>query len=198
MKQNLALFDFDGTISKRDSMIEFLKYYCGKKKLNWAFLRHLHWLIFMYLGLIEKWRVKEKIWIYLFGHSEENDFNQKAEFFALKLLPEMLYKDAVDKIIHHQKNGDRIIVITASAANWINPWCKALKLELISTCLEVKNGLITGKIEGKNCNGSEKVYRIKQIVNLSDFKYIYAYGNSKGDREMLNLASHPYYKFFQY
>ena len=197
MKQSLALFDFDGTICKKDSMIEFLKYYCGNKKLYWAFTKHIHWLIPMYCGLIEKWRVKEKIWVYLLGNIDEKEFNKSAEFFSINILPKMLYKDAIDKIKFHQLNNDTVVVITASAANWVNPWCKTFNLELISTCLEIKNGKVTGKIDGKNCNGSEKVRRIKQIFDLSDFKYIYAYGNSKGDKEMLKLASHPFYKFFQ-
>ncbi|PTB96544.1 HAD-IB family hydrolase [Marivirga lumbricoides] len=195
--KNLVLFDFDGTISKKDSMIEFLKYYSGKTKFYLTFLGHIHWIIGMHLGIIEKWRVKQKIWVHLFRNTNEVDFNQKAEFFSLHILPHILYKDALERIKSHKAGGDRVIIITASAANWISPWCKSFNVELISTCLEVKNGIVTGKIEGKNCNGIEKVHRIKQLLSLSDFKYIYAYGNSKGDKEMLDIASHPFYKFFQ-
>jgi phosphatidylglycerophosphatase C len=63
--------------------------------------------------------------------------------------------------------------------------------------LEVKNGVVTGKIDGKNCNGKEKAKRIKQAINLNEYDSIYAYGDSAGDKQMLALATYTYYKNFK-
>ncbi len=197
MKQNLALFDFDGTISKKDSMMEFMKFLKGKNKLYLSFFINSHWLILMYLGLIERSSVKEKIWTYLFGNIKLEEFNLLAKKFSMEILPSILYQSALDQIETHKKNGDRIIIVTASAENWLKPWCDFNQLELICTQMEVKKGRLTGKIKGENCNGLEKVNRIRQIINLDEFDKIYAYGNSAGDKAMLNLATHQFYNHFK-
>ena len=67
--------------------------------------------------------------------------------------------------------------------------------DLISTELKVENGKLTGKFL-PNCNGYEKVKRIKEKYNLSEYKEIHVFGNSKGDLPMLELGTHKYYKFF--
>lgn len=197
MKQNLALFDFDGTISRKDSMIEFLKFYKGKRKVILAFVQHIHWLVLMYLGLVENWKVKEKIWVALIGNTKLESFNKSAEKFSLEVLSELIYEKALNQIKKHQNNNDRVIIISASAENWLKPWCEVHQLELISTQLEVENEVITGRLKGNNCNGNEKVNRIKQVINLNDYEEIYAYGNSSGDKEMLALATHSHYKVFK-
>ena len=62
--------------------------------------------------------------------------------------------------------------------------------------LEIKDKTITGKTFKKNCHDPEKVKRIRELYNLSDYKYIYAYGNSRGDHEMLDIADERHYKPF--
>ncbi|MDX1956231.1 MAG: haloacid dehalogenase-like hydrolase, partial [Chitinophagaceae bacterium] len=70
-------------------------------------------------------------------------------------------------------------------------------IRLISSLLSEEGQRITGKLEGKNCNGEQKVVRIKEQFNLDEYKEIFAYGDSKGDRPMLQLATHPSYKPFR-
>ena len=70
------------------------------------------------------------------------------------------------------------------------------KLKLIATKLEVKNNNITGNFKTKNCYGEEKVTRIKKELDINKYNDIYAYGDSNGDKEMLNIATHPFYKSF--
>ena len=69
--------------------------------------------------------------------------------------------------------------------------------DLISTELEVKNGELTGKFSTPNCNGIEKVKRIKEKYNLSEYDEIHVFGNSNGDLPMIELGTHKYYKFFK-
>jgi phosphoserine phosphatase len=69
--------------------------------------------------------------------------------------------------------------------------------ELISTELEVIDGRLTGKFSTLNCNGKEKVKRIKEKYNLLEYDEIHVFGNSKGDFPMLELGTHKYYKFFK-
>ena len=72
---------------------------------------------------------------------------------------------------------------------------------LSGTHLEVKDGKITGIIEGHNCYGEEKVNRIKEYMQANDIEraeyYIYAYGDSQGDKQMMEYADESFYKPFR-
>jgi HAD superfamily phosphoserine phosphatase-like hydrolase len=89
-----------------------------------------------------------------------------------------------------------IVIVSASAGNWISAWSDSLLLKLVSTSLEIKDGRMTGRIEGKNCHGQEKVRRIREKWNLDEFGEIYAYGDSEADKPMLALATKSFYKPF--
>ncbi len=120
-----------------------------------------------------------RIWV-KFWQREEIMFNEKA----------------LKKLQWHEESGDRIIVVSASAAAWIEPWTSQRKIELISTILELKEGKVTGRIRGKNCYGPEKVKRLEEILATSDYDEIYVYGDSRGDKEMLAIATNPFFRKF--
>lgn len=197
MRNKLALFDFDGTITKKDSLIEFFKFYRGRNKTVRNLLAHSHWLLAMKLGLVANARVKERLLTHFFKDEPTEIFEERARNFSLHHLPQLVRKDALAQIKKHQKEGDRVIVISASAEDWLKPWCHLNKLELLATKLEKKGGKLTGKISGNNCNGPEKAKRIMELVDLNEYKVIYAYGDSKGDKEMFEIASHSFYRKFK-
>ncbi len=87
-------------------------------------------------------------------------------------------------------------IVSASPKNWIEPWAAPLGINVLSTNLEIKNGMITGKIEGKNCNGPEKVNRIKEHINLDSYDEIIAYGDTSGDLPMFEIATSTHFKPF--
>ncbi len=197
MNKNLALFDFDGTLTRKDSLLEFIKFYHGQTSFKRGFLRHTNWLVAMKLGLATRARVKERILIHFFKGETVKKFKERATVFSLTTLPKLVRKDALAQLKKHQENGDRVVIISASAEDWLMPWCKAHGLELLATKLNKKEGQITGEISGLNCSGYEKVRRIKELIHLKEYKNIYAYGDSQGDKEMLELSTHSFYKRFQ-
>jgi HAD superfamily phosphoserine phosphatase-like hydrolase len=89
------------------------------------------------------------------------------------------------------------VVVSASVECWLGPWCDKNGLDLIGTQLEIKDNRVTGKLLSKNCYGKEKVNRIRERYDLNSFDFIYAYGDSRGDDEMLELAQEKYYKPFR-
>src|SRR5258708_3717924 len=95
------------------------------------------------------------------------------------------------------KEGFEMAVVSASAENWIRHFTQRLSLELVATKLEVKNGLITGKLEGKNCKGEQKVICIKERWNLTEYEEIYVYGDSFADKPMMALATRSFYRPFR-
>ena len=151
----------------------------------------------MKMQILSNQLVKEKVLKYFFGGISADLFQKKCTEFSEKKLPQLIRPAALD-MIHElmQKNFD-VIVVSASPNNWFEDWCKKNTILFISTKLEVIDGKITGKIQGRNCHGEEKVKRIKQSFNLSEYETIYCFGDTKGDKPMLKLATHAVYKPFR-
>ncbi len=196
MKRGLALFDFDGTITTKDTLFELIKFQKGVVAFYLGMIWLLPILVLHKLKILSAQIAKEAVLSLFFSNQDEYTFQQMCDQFISKAIPTILRKEALGKIEWHKKNGDRIIVVSASAYNWVEGWCQSMNIELIATRIERKNGLITGKLESVNCNSEEKVKRIKEYVELDDFSPIYAYGNSSGDKPMLALADFPFYKEF--
>jgi HAD superfamily hydrolase (TIGR01490 family) len=194
---NIAFFDFDGTITRDDSLLKFIRFIVGDFRFFIGLVMLSPILIAYKIKLIQNYKAKEKILSYFFKGMQEKKFKQIAKIYSLKHIDKIVRDDAIHKIKWHQSNGDEVVVVSASIECWLKPWCNKNNLKLIATKLKVENEIITGKLLSKNCYGIEKVNKIKQIYNLNNFDIIYAYGDSKGDKEMLELADKKFYKYFK-
>lgn len=199
MKQRdkcIALFDFDGTLTKKDSLFEVIKFIRGRRRFYWGMILSLPSLILYKLKIISNWEAKERLLTLFFGGIFYSEFQKECHQFALNSIPGLLRVDAMATLTELKQRNFRIVVVTASAEDWVKPWCDSQHIECIGTRLQIFDQKITGKIQGFNCSGKEKVARIKAKIELSEYKEIYSYGDSQGDTEMLALASKPYYKVF--
>jgi phosphatidylglycerophosphatase C len=194
--RGLALFDFDGTLTTKDTFIEFLKFLKGPRKFYWGILVLSPIIIFYKLSLIKNWKAKEILMKYFFGGMLEKEFQEHCTRFCAVRIGRIIKTDALMKLNFHKSNGDEIYIVSASPENWVSSYGDTISVKVIATQLEVKDKKMTGRILGKNCYGSEKTNRIHTLINLKDFSSIYAYGDSRGDREMLRLAQYPYYRRF--
>ncbi len=197
MSQTIAFFDFDGTITTKDTLLEFIKYSKGRLKFMLGFLLNSPWLIAFRLKLISNQAAKERILTWFFRNTPLADFQQTCEKFSTDILPGLLRPKALEEIETLRKKGATIVVVSASPENWIRPWAGSLEINLIATRLQVKENTLTGKITGKNCHGREKVNRIHEHYQLPDYSIVYAYGDSSGDKPMLQLAHTAFYKPFR-
>lgn len=93
--------------------------------------------------------------------------------------------------------GAEVVVVSASPENWIIDWCKQMELKCIATRLQVLDKKITGKINGTNCHGEEKVRRIRELYDLTSYHSIYCYGDTSGDLPMLSLGTIRFFKPFR-
>jgi HAD superfamily hydrolase (TIGR01490 family) len=156
----------------------------------------LPWLLAYKLNLYSNEKAKQRMLSYFYKGWNYGTFKRKGEEFCRTVLPQIIRPDASEKIAWHQKKHHRIIVVTASAEEWVRPWCEANDLECLATQLEAKDNKITGKLSSKNCYGPEKANRVKNTLSPASYETIYAYGDTKGDREMLKMATKPYYRYF--
>jgi HAD superfamily hydrolase (TIGR01490 family) len=192
----IAFFDFDGTITKADSTARFIRYLVGDSKFFIGIFFLLPFMFLYILNLISNNSIKQILITYFFKGKNINEFKKNAEYFSLNMLEPLIRKKALKEIEWHKENGHDVVIVSASIDLWLRPWCIKNDVALISSMLEVNDNVITGKTRNKNCYGLEKVTRIKELYNLSEYSYIYSYGNSRGDYEMLKIANESHYKPF--
>lgn len=187
MTKTLALFDFDHTLYRKDSLLEVTKHIVGKQKF-WTGIAVLSpFLLAMKMGLLNNAVTKQKYLSCFFKNMDYNYFKTASEDFALSKIEKDLDNKLKSNLESHIDNGDDVYIVTASFAEWISPWCKKKNIGIIASIPEIVNNKITGKISGINCYGSEKVIRIKKVIDLENYDSIFVYGKGKGDREMLKL-----------
>ena len=197
MKKAIAFFDFDGTITTKDTLLEFIKFSKGNFRFYLGFLLNSPYLVAYKLKIISNQSAKEKVLKFFFHDTPVEVFREKAITFTKNVLPTLMRPMALEEIKKLQQSGTIVVVVSASPENWICHWAADMKVELIASQLEVKDGKLTGKISGKNCHGEEKVSRIKAKYNLTDYDEIVAYGDTSGDKPMLRLGTLGHYKPFR-
>lgn len=197
MKRVIAFFDFDGTVTNKDSLLEFIKYVKGDTAFYAGFILHSPILVLYKLKILSNHRAKEIMLNYFFGRMKADEFSRHCEMFTKEKLPELLRKKAVTEIKKLQDAGAEVVIVSASPENWINGWCNSNGLRCVATKLITENEHITGRINGLNCHGREKVRRINEAFNLADYSTVYAYGDSPGDKYMLSIANYKFYKPFR-
>lgn len=196
---NLALFDFDGTISTNDSYLFFTHFLHPKSFFIRSFLLSPRIAAYL-LGKYPNYKLKEDFLRYFYKGKTLDDLNHIAQDFCAEKLPGIIRPGAIERIQWHQQQGDDVVVVSASLRFILEPWCNAVGIDIMATECEVdRYGRMTGKIKGKNCWGEEKVRRINSRYDSSTITEIFAYGDSSGDLPMLRMATaaNRYFKPFR-
>ena len=196
-KKAIAFFDFDGTITFKDTLLEIIKFQSGRVGLYKGFLTISPWLLAMKLKLVTNQAAKERLLSYFFKGMPAEDFQTLCDRFSKECLPALLRPAALQEIERLKKEETTVVIVSASPENWISGWCNENGLACIATRLEATGNILTGRIAGKNCHGVEKVRRIRESFDLSAYKDIFCFGDTKGDKPMLSLATFAYYKPFR-
>ena len=192
--RTVAVFDFDGTLTTKDTLLEFIKYARGEWRFFCGFLLYSPILLLMKIHLYPNWRAKQRIFSYFFKGMGYGQFQELGRQFADKI-ETFRREEVIDKLCEHVNNGDTVYVITASIDDWVRPWCEKNKVSgILGTKIEKDaNNLITGRFLTKNCYGAEKVNRLTDVEpNRKDYT-LFAYGDSRGDKEMLSFADNGIY-----
>lgn len=186
-----ALFDFDGTITTKDTLFDFIRFTYGKSGLVKCLLMNV-WNLSLYAAkLRSNERAKEIMLATMIRGTDTVVFKEQCERYSMERVPQIIKEKTKEIIEKHRSAGETLFIVSASPENWIRPW--AMKngfTEVIATRLEEKNGVLTGKFASRNCYGVEKVNRLKEFFTDREQVYLSAYGDSSGDKPMLNYANH--------
>jgi len=198
-KRNLFIYDFDGTLTNIDTFVGIIRYYKGFWGMLKVMLLHSPYIFLMKLKLYSNEKTKEKIFAQIFSGMSIYDFNKICEEYADLYYQKIIRDKAIQHINStHDTKNDLSIIISASIENWVKPFAKKLNIDtVLATKIEVdSNGNLTGRFSSKNCIGKEKVNRLKLTFNNLKEYNIIAFGDSSGDKELLEFANTAYYKPF--
>jgi phosphatidylglycerophosphatase C len=192
---DLALFDFDGTITVDPTYPAFVRFAVrpGRKLSGGIILAPL--IVGYRLGLLSDRRVRWAISRVAFWREDPLRLRLLGGDFAAVALPPLLRPEAVERIEWHRRRGDRVVVVSAALDVYIEPWCEAAGVEAICTRLEVRDGRVTGRYVGGDCCGTEKARRVRERYQLTDYAEVYCYGDTDEDREMLEMATRKYFRW---
>jgi phosphatidylglycerophosphatase C len=194
----LAAFDFDGTLTRRDTLLPYLARYLGWPRFLGVLLLCSPWLAAYACRLMSNHKAKARLLLVSLGGRREQEIASWAADFAANYLPGQWQADMLARLRQHQQQGHRCVMVSASPGIYLHRVGEMLGLEtVLCTELEVKDGALTGRLATPNCYGEEKVRRLQAWLasqGLNTPLVLHVYGDSRGDVPLLNLADYAWYK----
>ena len=192
----IAAFDFDGTLTRGDSLLPFLKHYSGIIKYSIGMLKMSPVLGCYAVGLMKNDIAKTKLLTHFLGGASIAEIEESGKVFAEQKLVKLENDKAMNRLRWHQNQGHQCVLVSASLVHYLEPWAQKAGFDhVIASSLKVDgHGKVSGDLDGGNCFGENKALRIREYLSNKQDVVIYAYGDSRGDKEMLELADYAYYK----
>ena len=191
----VAAFVVDGTLTTGDSVVPFLRRAAGTGDLVRAFAKRPLATVGSALR-----RDRDELKALAIGALRGRrwaDLLTLGEAYADELTARRLRADTVARLEWHRQRGHRIVLVSASLRPYLVPLGTQLGVDAVLCCeIQVAEGIVTGRLDGPNCRGPEKLRRLHEWLRgqeLSDRAEIWAYGDSAGDRELLAGASRSFF-----
>lgn len=193
----LVAFDFDGTLTARDSFTAFLRWRVSGARWALGLLR-LAPAALAYLLHRDRGRIKAAAVAEFLKGLSRNDLEAQAKAFAEARSRQLFRPDAMAAWKRWRSDYVRLAIVTASPDVVVAPFARGLGAdELIGTQLAFDDkDRVTGRLATPNCRGPEKVARLKARFG-DDLSLHAAYGDTAGDREMLAIAEIRGYRVFK-
>ena len=203
-KYKLYVFDFDGTLTRRDTFIAFLRYVHGTKATIKGLLALLPWIVLMMLGIANNGKVKRMVFAKFFAGMDKETFDTWCRRFAYSRSRLLLRPRGMQRLREVIAEGSHVLVVTASINSYVQYFFDSIiadfptaHFSIIATEPDVQEGKISGRFATKNCYGAEKLRRVMERYPRHDDYYLTVYGDSRGDLQMLDASDEGYYKPFR-
>jgi phosphatidylglycerophosphatase C len=191
--QAVAAFDFDGTLTRRDSLLSFLVFVRGPATTARAVAAESPLFARVLLGRASRDQAKEALLTRLLAGAEVQQLSDSGQAFAERLVTREIRPAMRRRLDWHRRAGHQVVIVSASPTIYLDAAGRQLGVDaVLATELEVgADGRLTGRLAGRNCRGDEKASRLRAWLDRSGHEpssQVWAYGDSRGDTEMLALA----------
>lgn len=193
----VVAFDFDGTLTVRDSYTAFLRWRSGAARYA-AGMAKLAPAGLSYLLHHDRGRIKAAATREFLSGVPRETLEAEAKAFARESAQALLRSDAVATWRWWRAREAVMVIVTASPDAVVAPFARALGADvLLGTQLEYDaEDRVTGAFACPNCRGDEKVIRLRAHFG-DDVRLAAAYGDTSGDRAMLKIADEKGYRVFK-
>ena len=196
----VAAFDFDGTLLRGDCLLLFHRLLKGRAGVVMDWIRLLPALLAWKSGYRSTAWFKQYYLRTIIAGSNDQRRWQVLEDELPKLLLQRLRPEAVARLRWHSQQAHRLVIVSASPRDLIRAVARELQAELIATeTSSLDSGPPDSRLQlsSANCKGKEKVRRLEAWLGQPLVEVeLHAYGDSKGDRELLQAATHPHWRQF--
>ena len=197
MPISIAAFDFDETLTHRDTVVPFLRRVAGDRALALGLLARTHRLA---PAAVRRDRnaLRAVATEQVFRDRPIAEVEEHARAHGDGIVATGLRSDTTGRLAWHRDQGHRVVIVSASYEQYVEIVGEHLGVDaVLATRLDVVGGRCTGRLLGPNCRGPEKLDRLTrwladQSLALDDVT-LWAYGDSSDDRELLAAADHPHW-----
>ncbi len=192
----VAAFDVDGTLTWADSYLLFLRFVAGRFGFVAKMMQLIPVFLAYRLGAVPRSAVKEKtLGVFLAGMTAE-DYWARCRTYAQMIYPIIGRSDGLARLKTHQGVRDQVALVSASLRDYLAVWAEELDVgHVLASEVEIVNGRLTGRLLGENCWGPGKLAAIRTTFGTAPL--IAAYGDTRGDKEMLAAAQNPGFRVFE-
>jgi HAD superfamily hydrolase (TIGR01490 family) len=187
----VVLFDFDGTLTRGDTLLPFLRFLVGAPRF-WAGMAWLSPVLALYAaGVLRNDRAKAIVLRHFLRGRPLAQLQEAGERFAGQQLPALLRTDMMARVRAHVERGDVCVLVSASLDIYLAPWARGHGFDaVLCSRLAAQAGQVSGDLAGPNCFGPEKVARVQAWLREGGHTplEVIAYGDSRGDHEMMAFA----------
>lgn len=192
---NLALFDFDGTITSRETFGDFMRFVIPRDRVMLGAVLFAPLIAGYRLGLVSGIEVRARIVAFGFRGMSAEQVDRAGRHFSQTILPTIIRPVALERIRWHKAQGDKVVVVSGALDTFLSHWCQQHALDLICSSLHAENGVLSGRYDGPQCVSAEKCRRVRELCAPESFSTIYAYGDTKEDLAMLAMAHRKFYRW---
>lgn len=194
MNITVAAFDVDNTLTVRDCVIPFMCRVAGVRRLTKViFSNPLE--TFSNVRRRDRDALKIRFVEGVFAGRDAREIDALGVEFASKIADGWLRSDVARRMRWHQDQGHVVILVSASFGVYLHALGDLLEVDaVLCTELAEEDGILNGKLIGKNCRGEEKASRVQRWCTdsgITNDDLLYAYGDSSGDNQLLDLFTHP-------
>lgn len=207
MPANVAAFDFDGTITRRDTLVPFLVRVAGRRRFAAACARLGISGARRSIDVRDRDDVKEAMVDLLLGGRSEDEMRSRGEVYARDLMAEdQLRPMLVDRLHAHRERGHASVIVSASLVYYLEPLARSFGMDhVIAVEPEVDSGVLTGRLARPNVRAEQKAVRLREWLGGRGLNadvppgsrgrdvHVWGYGNSSGDHALLAMSDQRYW-----
>ena len=204
-QRRVAAFDFDGTLTTRDTLVPFLYRVSGPRQFATATAKLGIKGSLRRIPITDRDHVKELMIRELLGGRQEADLRALGQEYATEILAKRMNDAVLQRLRNHVDRGDEVLFVSASLVYYLDPIAELLDVDaVIAVEPRSADGTLDGSLTHPNVRAQQKAIRLSEWLSANDHSdgpgelhespvELWAYGNSSGDHELLDMADHPFW-----